>query len=565
MPGSLTLFPDARGPNFLPPRARLPRLAVMWELRRHNFWSSLRAVLSPPKAPKQFPGGPYFREAWVSSPLPRRALLASFLCHVALVIFPFPVWRDSGPRAPLTLPRIEVTWYEPLPDLPPLSPAGPPAKASPPGEPRKPLLRRGADAFHPRQTIVSAPLRPTHPRQTLIRPEAPAEPPKILPQLPNIVHWATAQPARPRIQISQQDLAKLRPRLPAPRPQAELPVPELPNLEKQVGELNIASNKMTVPKPRLPMTPVPVPRTSPRFAEPQAAPAPEITPVANGSMTGLGNLIALSPTPAPKPPALENLPVPFGYLAARFSISPEGMQPGVPGGSPGEVLAAAGGTGGSPVGNSGSGNGSGPAGVSITGGNPNAASVVSGVGVPGALRIAPGQPVHALPGQPAVHLSPAEPSRMPASPSFDRIRPGAPPKSILGPKQVYTLHVNMPNLASVTGSWVLSFTELNHDDRPSLASAGTLSGPVPVRKVDPRYPPVLMDAKIEGEVVLYAIIRQDGSVDSIQVVKGLEPQLDANAMQALARWRFRPAARNGTPVELEAIVHIPFRAVAPAY
>ncbi len=565
MPGSLTLFPDARGPNFLPPRVRLPRLTVMWEPRRHNFLSSLRAVFSPPKAPKQFLGGSYFRDAWVSSPLPGRALLASVLCHVALVIFPFPVWKDSGPRASLTLPRIEVTWYEPLPDLPPLSPAGPTAKASPPGEPREPLPRRGADAFHPRQTIVSAPLRPTHPRQTLIQPDAPPEPPKILPQLPNIVRWATAQPARPRIQISQEELARLRPKLPTPRPPAELPLPEVPNLEKQVGELNIASSKMTVPKPRLPMAPISVPRTGPRVAEPQAAPAPEIAPIANGSITGFGYLIALSATPAPKPPALENLPVPSGNLAARFSISPEGTQPGLPGGSPSEVPGATGGTGGSPAGNSGGGNGSGPVGVSITGGNPNAASVVSGVGVPGALRIAPGQPAHALPGQPAARLSPAEPSRTPVSPGFDRIKPGAPSESIFGPKQVYTLHVNMPNLASVTGSWVLSFTELNQDDRQNAASAGTLSAPVPVRKVDPRYPPALMDAKIEGEVVLYAIIRQDGSVDSIQVVRGLDPQLDANAMQALARWKFRPAVRNGTPVELEAVVHIPFRAVAPAY
>jgi hypothetical protein len=34
-------------------------------------------------------------------------------------------------------------------------------------------------------------------------------------------------------------------------------------------------------------------------------------------------------------------------------------------------------------------------------------------------------------------------------------------------------------------------------------------------------------------------------------------------MEALARWKFRPATRNGSPVELEAVIHIPFRAAPP--
>jgi protein TonB len=63
---------------------------------------------------------------------------------------------------------------------------------------------------------------------------------------------------------------------------------------------------------------------------------------------------------------------------------------------------------------------------------------------------------------------------------------------------------------------------------------------------------------VQGEVVLYAIIRKDGSVDSIQVVRGLDPQLDQNAIQALGEWKFRPATRAGRPVDVEAVVHIPF-------
>jgi len=63
---------------------------------------------------------------------------------------------------------------------------------------------------------------------------------------------------------------------------------------------------------------------------------------------------------------------------------------------------------------------------------------------------------------------------------------------------------------------------------------------------------------VQGEVVLYGIIRKDGSVDSIQVLRGLDPQLDQNAIQALSEWKFRPATRAGHPVDVEAVVHIPF-------
>ena len=62
--------------------------------------------------------------------------------------------------------------------------------------------------------------------------------------------------------------------------------------------------------------------------------------------------------------------------------------------------------------------------------------------------------------------------------------------------------------------------------------------------------------------MLYAIIRGDGSVDGIQLVHGIDEQLDDNAMQALSQWKFRPATKQGAPVELEAIVHIPFRVPA---
>ncbi len=120
----------------------------------------------------------------------------------------------------------------------------------------------------------------------------------------------------------------------------------------------------------------------------------------------------------------------------------------------------------------------------------------------------------------------------------------------------------MPNLTSAMGSWVLNFAELTPDGSPALTSEG-LTGPEPLRKVDPKYPPGLISSHVEGEVVLYAIIRKDGSVDSIQLIRGVDPELDRNAMDALSRWKFRPGLRHNEPVELESVVRIPFRTTAP--
>ena len=114
---------------------------------------------------------------------------------------------------------------------------------------------------------------------------------------------------------------------------------------------------------------------------------------------------------------------------------------------------------------------------------------------------------------------------------------------------------------------MLNFAELDEMDVLSRAglSASDVAGPVPLRKVDPKYPPELRTAHVEGEVILYAIIRKDGTVDSIQLVHSVDTQLDANAMEALAQWKFQPAEKRGEPIDLEAVVHIPFRSRAPAF
>jgi periplasmic protein TonB len=59
-------------------------------------------------------------------------------------------------------------------------------------------------------------------------------------------------------------------------------------------------------------------------------------------------------------------------------------------------------------------------------------------------------------------------------------------------------------------------------------------------------------------VVLSAIVRKDGSIEILKVVRGLGLGLDENAIQALRQWKFRPGMRNGVPVDVALNIEVNF-------
>ena len=541
---NLTLFPE-------PAKEKTgPQLALERTGTLKTFFSSLMALVRGPAAPKEFLGGPYFRDCWIEQRFPKFAFASAIMLQALLILFPPPIWNIQARRTLLAASRSEIAWYGPVKDFPAILPAlhTPKTEARKPAS--KPQIHQGADAFHPRQTILSEPLHPTHPRQALIQPKSPQEPPKILPALPNIVQLASSQPDRPKLQLTANELTSLRPRTPASLAASIVAAPEISAQEKQTGAVNIASSSHSPLKPLLPVNPMSAPRAGPRIAETNAT-APEVS----GRTGDTETLIALSAAPAPvAPPA-----IPAGNLSARVSISPDGPQSGTPGGT-----ASGSGAGG----NSSSGGGHGPEGIFISGGNGANTAPTSGLGVGPASRGA-GIP---LPSRPAARPRIAPEGSKSLSADAEGAAAAAPklgltPQQVLGSKRIYTLHVNMPNLTSASGSWILNFAEL-HESMPgsdAIAGNSELAGPIPLRKVDPKYPPEFRTSHVDGDVVLFAIIRKDGSVDSIQLVHSVDPQLDANAMEALAQWKFRPAEKHGEPVDLEAVVHIPFRSRAPAF
>ena len=125
---------------------------------------------------------------------------------------------------------------------------------------------------------------------------------------------------------------------------------------------------------------------------------------------------------------------------------------------------------------------------------------------------------------------------------------------IFGTRRHYSMRLSMPNLTSSTGSWSIRFAELN-----ATHGGADLSAPEAISKVDPAYPQDLMHDRVEGTVVLYAVIHADGSVGDVKVLEGFDDRLNENARKALEQWRFRPGTKDGMPVDIEAVVRVPFK------
>ncbi len=132
--------------------------------------------------------------------------------------------------------------------------------------------------------------------------------------------------------------------------------------------------------------------------------------------------------------------------------------------------------------------------------------------------------------------------------------PNAVDEKIFHGRKYYTMALNKPNLTSAGGSWIFRFAE-----RGSDSASGDVTAPIPLREVDAAYPAELMRENVQGVVVLYAIIRADGTVAEVKVLEGFDDRLDENARRALSAWHFVPGTRDGNPIDLETVVRIPFR------
>jgi TonB family protein len=534
-------------PVHFPPGSNEPNLTIAWNSFHQNFPSELGAFFRWTRIPKGESAGNIFVDCRIPRRIPYSAIVAAALWHVVIFVLPWPNLPIS-PKHVSAFDHTELTWSGPTDDLPLLNvpKQAHHEAARKPATPQEPPSE-AVDAFHPRQRIFTDPSQPTHPRQTLVNAAAPMEAPKFLTPMPNMVQLAApAAPARPKLEISEQTLAKLRPKQVKRVATTDTPLPDEPNLQTRPADMSLVQAENAPPKPELQINAGSAPIVALSKQNGEVAPAPDIaaTNTANGGSAS--TIIALSASPAPPAPVVE---VANGNLAARVAISPEGKGAGKPGSSgtaSNPPSAGSGAGGGEP-------NSKSPVGISISGGNPKPNAGVSGLAGAGKLvipKIATGYK------RPDPNADDDPPERT-GPPNFAALPPGTAPEQIFSYHHMYSMNVDMPNLNSVTGSWIIHFAEMHTPGAPR--SKGALSAPNALRKVDPKYPQDLIQEHVEGEVILYGVIRPDGSVDSIQLVRSLDKQLDANSIEAFKQWKFSPATKDGQPVAIETIVHIPFR------
>jgi TonB family protein len=156
-----------------------------------------------------------------------------------------------------------------------------------------------------------------------------------------------------------------------------------------------------------------------------------------------------------------------------------------------------------------------------------------------AIRLARGSPVAAAP----------------AAATHGAVRVSGAPDARLRGRQVYTMAIQTPNLTSYSGSWLVWFASREAD----LGDAAIdLKPPLPLHLVSARYVHSAEEERVEGKVRLWAVIEKDGHVGDISLVQHLDDRLDRSAEEALGKWQFQPARRNGVPIAVDAVFEIPF-------
>jgi periplasmic protein TonB len=93
---------------------------------------------------------------------------------------------------------------------------------------------------------------------------------------------------------------------------------------------------------------------------------------------------------------------------------------------------------------------------------------------------------------------------------------------------------------------------------PKPARISEVSPGVLIYKVNPQYPPAARNARVQGAVVMHAIIGTDGTIQQLRVISG-NPLLVNAAMDAVKKWRYRPYMLGGTPVVGETDITVNFK------
>ena len=86
---------------------------------------------------------------------------------------------------------------------------------------------------------------------------------------------------------------------------------------------------------------------------------------------------------------------------------------------------------------------------------------------------------------------------------------------------------------------------------------GDVQAPTKTKNVDPIYPAVAKSAKIQGIVIIEAVINKQGNVEDLKVLRG-NPMLNQAAIDAVSQWKYTVPMLNKTPVDVIMTVTVNF-------
>jgi protein TonB len=90
-----------------------------------------------------------------------------------------------------------------------------------------------------------------------------------------------------------------------------------------------------------------------------------------------------------------------------------------------------------------------------------------------------------------------------------------------------------------------------------IRPGGDIRPPVRIRNVVPVYPTLAKRSRVQGVVVIEAIIGADGKVDNARVIRSI-PLLDDAALKAVRSWEYTPTLLNGQPTPVIMTVTVQF-------
>jgi TonB family protein len=116
-----------------------------------------------------------------------------------------------------------------------------------------------------------------------------------------------------------------------------------------------------------------------------------------------------------------------------------------------------------------------------------------------------------------------------------------------------------------TPSMPKAFIRMPDSTKPTIGEKGA-TPPLLLESPEPPYPEEAKRRNIEGDVIVHAIVRKDGSVDKIRVIGSLDHDLDQSAIDTIgSRWRFAPGMVSGKPADVRTIIRYSFRIDSPLH